>query len=65
MARKSLDLDVDSPEKVASILLSAAQDYYESAGELDAAWQDPGAGRPWIKIAKILERAAAQIERAL
>lgn len=62
---KSLDLDVDAPDKVASILRAAAEAYYESSGELEAAWQDREAGRPWTKIARILERAADQIERAV
>lgn len=46
---RSLDLDVDSPEKVARILRNAAESYYESASELESAWQDRGAGRPWEK----------------
>lgn len=60
-----LDLDVDSPEKVAPVLLAAAEAYQTSAGELIAAWQDKGAGASWAKISTILERAAAQIEKAL
>jgi hypothetical protein len=65
MPRRDLNLDVDSPEKVARVLRRAAEAYYESAGELDAAWQDPGAGRPWDKLAKILDRAADSAEAAL
>ena len=59
---KNMDLDVEAPDQVAAVLRNAAQAYYESASELEAAWQDRGAGRPWEIIAKILERAAAQIE---
>ncbi len=60
-----IDLDVDAPEKVAPILDKAAEAYYESASELASAWQDKYAGQPWVQIAKILERAAAQIRKAL
>lgn len=62
---RSLDLDVDSPEKVARILRDAAESYYESASELESAWQDSGAGRPWEKIAKILEAAADRVDKAV
>ena len=60
---KSLDLDVDTPDKVADILRQAAQEYYEAEGELSASWQDPGAGFIWAKIAKILEAAATKIDK--
>lgn len=60
-----LDLDVDSPENVPDVLREAAQSYYESAGELASSWQDRQAGSVWNKIAKILERAADQIEKVL
>jgi len=62
---KNLDLNVNSPFKVASILLATANAYDESSVELDSAWQDPNAGRPWRKIADILERAARQIDREI
>ena len=58
-----MDLDVDSPEKVAVVLRRAADAYYESASELESAWQDRGAGKPWTKLARILERAADQAEK--
>ena len=60
-----LDLDVDAPEKVADVLRDAAQAYGESASELESAWQDEGAGEPWEKIAKILDDAAAKIDRVV
>lgn len=59
---KNLDLDVDEPDKVAKILREAAEQYYESASELESAWQDKAAGKPWTLIAQILERAANQID---
>jgi hypothetical protein len=65
MNRNDLDLDVDAPDKVAPVLRRAAEKFYESASELEAAWQDKAAGRPWIKIAQILERAANSIDKAL
>ncbi len=63
--KDKLNLDVDAPDKVARVLRAAAQEYYESAGELESAWGDKGAGRPWVKIAKILERAADSIDNAI
>jgi len=47
------------------VLRAVAEAYYESSIELEATWQDPSAGRPWAKIARILERAADQIERTI
>jgi len=61
----NLDLNVDAPDKVPHVLREAAQAYYESEGELATAWQDKGAGKPWGIIAKILEKAADQIERKI
>jgi hypothetical protein len=58
-----MSLDVDAPEHVSAVLNRAAQAYYESAGELESAWQDPSAGKVWTKIALILEKAAAQIDK--
>ena len=58
-----LDLDVDAPDKIAAILRAAAQSYHESASELQSAWQDRHAGAPWSKIARILERAADQVDK--
>jgi hypothetical protein len=63
MARGKLDLDVDAPDKVADVLRRAAEAFYDSASELESAWQDRAAGRPWMKIAAILERAAASVDR--
>lgn len=60
---KSLDLDVDTPEKVAPVLRAAAQAYYEAAGELESAWQSRSAGAPWNKLGRILERAADQCDK--
>ena len=62
---RDLDLDVDAPDKVADVLRAAAEAYEESATELQSAWQDREAGRPWSRIARILERAADQIEKVL
>jgi len=62
---KNLDLDVDSPDKVARILRAAAQEYSESASELEASWQDPGVGKPWDAIGEILESAADKIDQKL
>jgi hypothetical protein len=61
----STDLDVDVPEKVPAVLRAVAQRYYESAADLQAAWQDKHAGRVWREFAQILERAAASCDRAV
>lgn len=59
------DLDVDSPDKVAPILRHLADSYRESASELATAWQDKNAGKVWDRLARILDRAADQAEKAL
>jgi hypothetical protein len=63
--KRSLDLDVDSPEKVSMILRNAAEAYYESALELSSAWQEKSAGKPWEIIARVLARAADEIDKKL
>jgi hypothetical protein len=65
MNTKSLDLDVDSPEKVPGVLRAIANKYYESVIELQSAWQDKNAGKIWEDYARILERAANSCEKAL
>lgn len=59
------DLDVRSPEEVPVVLSRAANMFAESASELEGAWQDKGAGKPWLIIARILDAAADKIEREL
>lgn len=61
----NLDLDVDSPEKVIPVLRRAIEAFYDSAVELESAWQDRSAGKPWIVIAKELEKAANNIEKKI
>jgi acyl-CoA reductase-like NAD-dependent aldehyde dehydrogenase len=61
---RSTDLDLDAPEKVAGVLRAAAEQYRESASELAVAWQDKNAGKVWARLARILERAADQCDRA-
>lgn len=62
--KSALNLDnVTTPQEVPAILRNAAQAYYEAAGELSSAWQDKQAGKPWDAIARILERAANQIDK--
>jgi hypothetical protein len=64
MARTDMNLDVDAPDRVPKVLRRAAEAFFESAGELDAAWQDKS-GDIWAKIAQVLESAAVKIERML
>jgi len=59
-----LDLNVDAPDKVAAVLRRAAEAYYATESELQAAWQDRTAGRVWREMAKALERAAIRCEQA-
>jgi len=63
--KQTLNLDVDSPEKVAIVLQAAADVFYEASVEVEYYSQDKGAGKPWIKIARILERAADKIDREI
>jgi hypothetical protein len=62
--RSDLLLDVDAPDKVVHVLRTAADAYYESAAELESAWQDK-TGTIWADIAKELERSANKIEAKL
>jgi hypothetical protein len=61
----TVDLNVSAPDHVPEMLLRAAQAYYASADELTSAWQDESAGAIWQDLAKILERAAAQCDKAI
>jgi len=63
--RKEFNLDVDSPEKVLSVLRKSADEFNESAAELTESWQDSGAGRPWEIVARELEICANRIEKKL
>jgi hypothetical protein len=65
IAPRNLDLDTDAPENVQAILRRAAEQYRESASELQSAWQDRNAGKVWDRIARILERAADQVEKTI
>ena len=60
---RNMNLDVDSPEKVLVVLRNAVDVYYDAAGDLESAWGDPGAGKPWEAIAKILDRAITSMEK--
>ncbi len=61
--RPDMNLDVSVPEEVPNVLRTSADAYYQAENELSAAWQDPNAGRVWTRIARILESAAAKIEK--
>ena len=58
-----MDLDVDVPDKVASVLTTAATAYQASAVELSAAWQDRQIPMIWAAIASELDIAAWKIEK--
>jgi len=59
-----LDLDVASPHEAIGVLREAAQQYYESSGELESSWQSKvPATQVWAKFAKVLESAADRMEK--
>jgi hypothetical protein len=61
---KNTDLNVAAPEQFAQALRNAAELFAESQSELQSAWQDDNAGRVWLELAKVCERAAAQADKA-
>ena len=58
-----MNLDVDAPDKVASVLTAAATAYQASAAELSTAWQDRQIPMIWAAIASELDIAAWEIEK--
>jgi hypothetical protein len=60
-----MNLDVATPEDVATVLERAADHYRDSAAELVASWGDRTAGKVWEDFATILERAAASCRTAI
>lgn len=64
MNREQFNLDVSSPDKLAPVLRAMSEQFIADAMELDAAWQDSSAGKPWVALAKVLERAAEQADKA-
>ena len=58
-----MNLDVDAPDKVASVLAAAATAYQASAVELSAVWQDRQIPMIWAAIASELDIAAWKIEK--
>lgn len=50
--------DACAPEDVVAILRNAAQKFYESQTELQAAWGDKNAGKEWATIARKLVKLA-------
>ena len=63
MSKPEMNLDVDAPDKVASVLTAAATAYQSSAVELSAAWQDRQIPMIWAAIASELDIAAWKIEK--
>jgi hypothetical protein len=63
--KTDLDLNVAAPEDLPKVLRYAADCYYESRGDLSAAWQDMEAGRIWLKLAKLLEATAVKAEEII
>lgn len=54
-----------APDGIPDVLRRAAEKMCEQAAELQAAWGDRRAGRPWMLIAKELDKTAFRIERLL
>ena len=66
MAMKTSDLNEPAaPEAIPTVLRFAADKMLEQAAELESAWQDKNAGKPWGMIALELQRAADRIESKL
>ena len=63
MSKSEMNLDVDAPDKVASVLTAAATAYQASAIELSAAWQDRQIPMIWAAIASELDIAAWKVEK--
>ena len=63
MSKPEMNLDVDAPDKVASVLTAVATAYQTSAVELSAAWQDRYIPAIWAAIASELDLAAWKIEK--
>ena len=63
MSKPEMSLDVDAPDKVASVLTAAATAYQASAAELCAAWQDRQLPMIWAAIASEIDIAAWKIEK--
>jgi hypothetical protein len=63
MDNQNLSLDVAAPDEVVTVLRAAAEQFYVSHNELLGVWQQTST--PWASIARILERAADQIENRL
>ena len=55
--------EASAPDEIGQILRNAAQACHEAANECTTAWQDKYAGRPWAKIARILEQAADKCDK--
>jgi hypothetical protein len=63
VSKPEMSLDVDAPDKVASVLTAAATAYRARAVELSAAWQDRHTPIIWAAIASELDIAAWKIEK--
>lgn len=65
-ATRTTDLnDPAAPQGVPDVLRFAAEKMREQTSELQSAHQDANAGKVWNRIARILETAAARVERTL
>lgn len=65
MNHAGMSLDVVEPEKVAHVLRRAAETYTDLAFEVAIVLGDEPAGKVWVTLARILDRAAASCERAI
>ena len=60
-----LNLDVDTPDKVADVLNAAVVAYHASAVELAGSWQDRKIPMIWAEIAGELDIAAWKIAKII
>ena len=63
--RKQYNLAVLLPKQVPEILETTAAHYRQRHAKTSADWQDYHAGRVWMDLATILDRAAASCKQAL
>lgn len=66
MTTRTTDLNEPAaPDGIPDVLRYAADKMRDANSELEAAWQDKGAGNVWSHIATELERTALRVEKII
>ena len=55
----------DTPESAVYAVYAAAEKMRQDASELQSSWQDRNAGKIWEMFSRILERAAAAMQKEI